>query len=261
MWLDLVDFALLYGVHSQGYCHLVVSTMAILSFGAMCRYSDVSRLKWENIRFESDLSSFEITFEIRKNSQFRQGNKVLVAATKDIICPLKLLIKLKDLDVGHTPSSPIFCGFNGRLVAKNPQKTLPFDVPIKYAQYVRYLSLWFGEVLGISTQEFKAQYGTQSGRSGGASAASNADIDLELWGQHGDWASFKSQKRYMKKDVKALLSVSLAAMNVPSATPIVIDKDIITDAREDSDDSQSTHFDDSIPSMDGIPDSAFHWHK
>jgi hypothetical protein len=44
MWTDLVDFALLYGVHSQGYCHLVVATMAILSFGAMCRYSDVSRL-------------------------------------------------------------------------------------------------------------------------------------------------------------------------------------------------------------------------
>ncbi len=51
MWLDLVDFALLYGVHSQGYCHLVVATMAILSFGAMCRYIDVTRLKWEDIRF------------------------------------------------------------------------------------------------------------------------------------------------------------------------------------------------------------------
>ena len=65
----------------------------------------------------------------------------------------------------------------------------------------------------------------------------------------------------MKKDVKALLSVSLAAMNVHSATPLIIDKDIILDAREDSDDSQSTHFDDSIPSMDGIPDPAFQWHK
>ena len=129
--------------------------MAILSFGAMCRYNDVSRLKWGNIKFEKDLSSFEITFEIRKNSQFRQGNKVLVAATKDVICPLKLLLKLKDMDPkSGCDSSPIFCGFNGRLVAKNPQKTIPFDVPIKYTQYVRYLSLWFGEVLGISTQEF-----------------------------------------------------------------------------------------------------------
>jgi integrase len=120
--MDLVDFTLLYGVHSQGYCHLVVATMAIISFGAMCRYSDVCRLKWGNIKFESNLSSFEISFEIRKKSQFRQGNKVLVAATKDAICPLKLLIKLKDLDVNNTPSSPIFCGFNGRLIAKNPQK-------------------------------------------------------------------------------------------------------------------------------------------
>ncbi len=96
--------------------------MAILSFGAMCRYSDFSRLRWENVKFESDLSSFEITFEIRKNFQFRQGNQVLMAATKDDICPLKLLIKLKDVHTNNTPSSPIFCGFNGRLVAKNPQK-------------------------------------------------------------------------------------------------------------------------------------------
>jgi hypothetical protein len=116
------------------------------------------------------------------------------------------------------------------------------------------------EVLGISTQEFKSQYGSRSGRSGGASTASNADIDLELWGQHGDWASFKSQKRYMKNDVEALLFVSLAAMNVPSNTPLIVDKDIISDAREESEDSQSTHFDYSIPSMDGIPATTFHWH-
>jgi hypothetical protein len=127
MWTNLVDFALLYGINSQGYCHLVVATMAILSFGAMCRYNDVSRLKWGNIKFESDLSSSEITFEIRKNSQFRQGNMVLVLATKDDICPLKLLLKLKDMDPNSVyDSSPIFCGFHGRLVAKNPQKRYLF---------------------------------------------------------------------------------------------------------------------------------------
>jgi hypothetical protein len=100
--------------------------MAILSFRAICRYSDASRLKWGNIKFETDLSSFEITYEIRKKSHLRQRNKILVAATKDSICPLHLLIKLKDLDVNNTPSSPIFCGFNGRLVAKNPQKNDTF---------------------------------------------------------------------------------------------------------------------------------------
>ena len=63
LWFLFVDFALLYGNQNQGYCHLVVAIKAILSFGAMCRYNDVSRLKWKNIKFESDSRSFEITFE------------------------------------------------------------------------------------------------------------------------------------------------------------------------------------------------------
>ncbi len=41
LWTQLVDFALLYEMHKQGYCHLVVATRAILSFGAMGRYIDV----------------------------------------------------------------------------------------------------------------------------------------------------------------------------------------------------------------------------
>ncbi len=60
-------------------------------------------------------------------------------------------------------------------------------------------------LLGISTREFKALCGSQSCRSGCASAASNADIPLELWGHHGDWATYKSQKRYMKNDIKAII--------------------------------------------------------
>ncbi len=163
------------------------------------------------------------------------------------------------MDVNGTPSSPIFCGFNGRLVAKNSHKNNSQRCTIKYDQYVRYLSLWFGEILGISTQKFKSQYGSQSGRSGGALAMWNAEIDFELWGQNGHLAPFQSKKRYMKRDIKALLSVSLAAMNAPFSAPVAVDKEIYLDPREDSDDSQSTHYDNSIPSMDGIPAKAFCW--
>jgi hypothetical protein len=42
---------------------IIVSAMAIISFGAMRRYSVVSRLKWHSIRFEPDSSPFEFTFE------------------------------------------------------------------------------------------------------------------------------------------------------------------------------------------------------
>ena len=79
-------------------------------------------------------------------------------------------------------------------MAKNPGKTTPMVRAIKYAQYMRYLSLWFGGILGLTPEGFKGQYESQSGRIGSASAAFNAGIPVELWGQHGDWASFKSQK-------------------------------------------------------------------
>jgi hypothetical protein len=56
--------------------------MAILSFGAMCHYSDVDRSKWRNVYFDIELKYFEINFERRKNSRFRQDNKVTVATSK-----------------------------------------------------------------------------------------------------------------------------------------------------------------------------------
>jgi hypothetical protein len=108
----------------------------------------------------------------------------------------------------------IFRGFIGRLVAKNPGKTTPMGMAIKNAQYMRYLSLWFGGIFELTPEEFKGQYCFQSGRIDFASASSNAGITVELWGQHGDWASFKSPKRYMKRDVESLLSVSKAAMSL-----------------------------------------------
>ena len=69
--------------------------------------------------FESDSSSFEITFEIRENAQFRQGNEVIVSASNEKFCPLKQLRALQSV------SNPegydfIFRGFIGRLEANNP---------------------------------------------------------------------------------------------------------------------------------------------
>ncbi len=76
----------------------------------------------------------------------------------------------------------IFRSFNGRLVAKSPGKTTPMVMAIKYAQYMHYLSLWFGGIFGLTPEEFKSQYGSQSGRISSASASSNAGIPVELWG-------------------------------------------------------------------------------
>ena len=89
----------------------------IFPFGAICGYSDVTRLKWINVRSEPNLRFFEKTFERRENSQFRQGNKVTIASTDALLCPLKLLLKLKDNDVNYSPNAFIFGGSNERLIA------------------------------------------------------------------------------------------------------------------------------------------------
>jgi len=41
---QVARYADAYGVRRQGYCHLVVATMAVIMFGGMCRYNDASCL-------------------------------------------------------------------------------------------------------------------------------------------------------------------------------------------------------------------------
>ncbi len=70
-WDQVVSFAEAYGVRHQGYCHPVVATMAVVMFGGMCRYDDASGLLWKNVRFEADGNGYELSFEKRRNAQYR----------------------------------------------------------------------------------------------------------------------------------------------------------------------------------------------
>ena len=58
-----MSFALMHGVNSRGYCHLVVAAMAVVMFGAMCRYDDVNHLRWRNIKFDAGYHCFHIVFD------------------------------------------------------------------------------------------------------------------------------------------------------------------------------------------------------
>jgi len=193
-WDLVVSFALVHGVNRRGYYHMVVAAMVVVMFGAMCRYDDVIHLRWRNIMFDAGYKCFHIEFENRKSDQYRRGNRVTVAAAPDgLVCPLKLLRK-RMLLTGGDGDAFIFRGFNGRHVATSPEKTVLGPTFISYAQFSKYLALWFGASLGLSPKEFSAIYRSQSGRSGAASAASNVGVPMELWGQHGGWKAVKSQK-------------------------------------------------------------------
>jgi hypothetical protein len=132
VWADVDFFTEAYGVRSLGYCHLVVATMAVIMFGAMCTYDDASGLLWNTLHFVEDGSGFEITFEKRKNAQYMQGNKVLISSSPlASVCPVRLLNLLRTY-TGTSEELHVFRGFNGRLVAKSPGRTEPDPPKINY---------------------------------------------------------------------------------------------------------------------------------
>ena len=129
----------------------MVATMVVVMFGGMCRYAYASELLWSNIRFESDGSGFEIAFDKRKNAQLRQGNKVLVASSPLVaVCHVRLMRELQ-LSTGGAVDMHVFRGFNGGLVAKSPSALAPAGPKkVTYDRFLRFLSLWFGGVMGVS---------------------------------------------------------------------------------------------------------------
>ena len=115
----------------------------------------------------------------------------MAAAPDGLVCPLKQTRRMMLVSRGDGKDY-IFRGFNGRCVTTSPERTVPGPSFISYAQFSKYLALWFGASLGLSPKEFSTVYSSLSGRSGAASAASNAGVSMELRGQHGDWKSVKS---------------------------------------------------------------------
>ena len=179
-WVQVIQFAEAYGVRQHGFCHLVVVAMSVIMFGAMCGYDDASGLMWLNIRFEADGSAYEITSDMRKNSQFCQQSKVLTAAfPSDSVCPVRLLQRLRTY-TGGAEDFYVFRGSNGMLVSKRPGSTVPKATEIIYDQLLRYLGIWFSGVMGISLEAFRKQFAAQFGGSGDASAAAKSNVPKEF---------------------------------------------------------------------------------
>ena len=52
------------------YCYLVVATLCAVSFGGMCRFSDVVSLRINSVVFDAGSKSVTLSFVRRKNDQY-----------------------------------------------------------------------------------------------------------------------------------------------------------------------------------------------
>ena len=259
LWQDVVRFASAYGPAAGPvpYCHLVIVTFCVVSFGAMCRHSDLSPVRHDQLSFTTGSdAAVTIKFTTRKNDQYRKGSQVTIAAIPDSpTCPVRLLHHLSALTC-RSPSDLVFQNFDGRLIAANRAfATQPLGNSLSRSQYIRYLALWFGSILDLDPSDFRSQYGASSGRSGAASAAANAGVPVEQWGAHGGWQSHSSQIRYMERDTASILSVSRTIMPSTSTTPRTPE---LLDVRTNPGDPADDIDEDSIPDVQDIPDT-FRW--
>ena len=101
--------------------------------------------------------------------------------------------------------------------------------------------------MGLSAKEFLLRFGTQSGRSGGASVAANAGIPMERWGQHGSWHSVSAQRAYMQLSEENILQVSKTIMESRPGDP----------ARAEPE----TAVDDESMEVQRVPESVLRWHN
>ena len=204
----------------------MLGILTLICFGCMARYDCVHDLRWGKVDMSNE-EWVEIEFGKRKGNQYRARGKTRLSRSADpSVCPVRLLAiwKQKLMGEGVTcTEARVFPMFDGTRITQGREWDSPFgsrNRPIPYSQFRNYLSKWFAPLLNMTAQQFLEKFGTKSGRSGGASAASNAGVAVERWGQHGGWKTFESQKHYMQLDDAALLQVSQLIMpTAPQAEP------------------------------------------
>jgi hypothetical protein len=110
-------------------------------------------------------------------------------------------------------------------------------------------------------------YGSQCYRSGGASAAANANVLIGRWGQYAGSVSRSSQLNYLQLYSPNLLSISLAIMRyhdsfpderIPNSSPTL---DGAIDASNTSNKKHVSVKTTIVPVVEGVHDALFRWNN
>jgi hypothetical protein len=206
--------------------------MALLSFAGFCRHSDAAILRWSDVSFTA--THVELQFIKRKNNQYKMKQRVRIARLPGRAICVQALLEAWKARTYAGPDSAVFRGFDGRTAGRNPAACSLGKEAISYGQYSYYLNKLLAPRLGLTEAQFKARFGTQSCRSGGASAAANAGVPFEVWGQHGAWRSRDAQLVYMGLDLPSILSTTKAILGSMTEGEAIL---LSSDSESDSEDT------------------------
>ena len=175
---------------------LQILCLIVLGFFAFLRWDDLSQWRVSDIHLRSDHAA--VFLEKRKNDQYREGSKVLVARCIPF-CPVSLIEKFLCMG-GHKADSPLFrkiCHTKGG-----------FSLRSQKFSYTRALEEVRAMLKSIGLDPLKyGLHSMRSGGGGGASLAAAIGIHDRLIMRHGVWKSESSKNRFIKEATESLLSV------------------------------------------------------
>lgn len=177
------------------------ATMLILCFSGFLRANEVLSIRRHHINFLPDHMS--IFIPKAKNDQLREGHTVLISKMEGSYCPVTLMRKYLSLACIEDCSEMLI--FRGISRSKSKCNLVSKDASISYSTF----RSSFKSLLS-SVGEDPALFGTHSLRSGGATVASNENVNDRLFQRHGRWRSVGAKNIYVKDSTEKKLSVSKA---------------------------------------------------
>ena len=193
-----------------GVTRQMFATLAVVMWTGFFRYDCAEKLRMMDVRFFETHCSFFL--EERKTDKYRFGQVVeVVRAPGGQRCPVDLQQRWVDTQLGRgvLPHEPLFQQVDGRRFARDQMADCLTGKPLDYQQLRRYLFRMLGEAEGVDPDGLRELYGTQSLRSGGATAVAEADqvSDFEF-NQYGGWSSSAASATYKASSLDRRLAVS-----------------------------------------------------
>ena len=173
--------------------------MITLAFSAFLRYDELSKLKCNQVHFYDEHVTLNIEFS--KTDQYRKGNEIVLAKLPSVACPyvnLHRYISVCNIDL-HSD----FYLFQPLVCTNNIVKCISKNKPLSYTRARETLINRLKEVVNTDMN-----IGLHSLRSGGATAAANANVSDRCFKLHGRWKSETAKDGYVDDSLESRLFVS-----------------------------------------------------
>ena len=186
-----------HGHSSANLADLRLLFICFVAYAGFLRLDDLSKITRKNCTFTSDRLTIHLPSS--KADQFRQGSDIVIARTFKSTCPVSIAERYFAA-LGDPPDCQL-------PAVRRLQRKRTGLFPTKHAlSYTRTREILLDALKPLVPNI--TSYGIHSLRSGGASAAFNAQVPPILISKQGRWKSEKARDTYLKADTTTSLLAS-----------------------------------------------------